>query len=161
MIICVLQFGKHQWPPRSLQFWIQADPPGLLRRASPLSWSLSLFLLWLRKADSWSVSQNWRTNLRWDGRAGPGGLWRDHDLRGFSVCSLPYCMCKQHWALVHHPVHQVSKEMLFYWIWVIPQWSRLSKNIFNEKNGVVLLWLSSDIITPIKWACLLTLKITM
>lgn len=41
-----------------------------------------------------SLSQNWRTHMWWDGRAGPGSLWRDHDLRCVFVCSLPYRLCK-------------------------------------------------------------------
>lgn len=52
--------------------------------------------------------QNGGADLWRDGRAGAGGLWRDHDICGVIVCSLPYCLCQQYRLALHNSIHQVS-----------------------------------------------------
>lgn len=49
-----------------------------------------------------------------DGGAGAGGLRGDHDVCGVAVCSLPYCLCQQHWFALHNPLHQARKIILHF-----------------------------------------------
>ena len=50
----------------------------------------------------------------WNGGAGAGGLWGDHDICSVTMCSLPNCLCQQYWLALHNPLHQARESILIY-----------------------------------------------
>jgi len=41
-----------------------------------------------------NYQQNWGAHVWRDGGTSPGSFWRDDDVCGLAVCSLPHCLCK-------------------------------------------------------------------
>lgn len=48
-------------------------------------------------------------DLWWDGGAGAGGLWGDHDVCSVTMCSLPHSLCQQYRLALHNPLHQARE----------------------------------------------------